>query len=68
MSKLSMWQKRAEKKITQSELSEKTGLTQTTISFIENGVVRPQPNTKRRIEEVLGEIDWIKTKSLTQYV
>lgn len=40
--------------ISQSALAVATGLTQTTVSLIENGLHIPQPSTKRRLEKALN--------------
>ncbi|MEX0685761.1 MAG: helix-turn-helix transcriptional regulator [Balneolales bacterium] len=46
---------------TQFDLAQVAGLTQTTLSFIENGLVQPQETTRERLESILGSIDWVQT-------
>lgn len=56
-------QARTKMKMTQIELAEKTGLSQTALSQIETGYAYPRFSTCKKIEEVLGvEIDWMKTR------
>jgi transcriptional regulator with XRE-family HTH domain len=45
---------RVEKLITQAELSQRTGLTEATISRIETGVTRPRISTVRKLAAGLG--------------
>lgn len=45
--------------LTQIELAEATGIKQPMISRIEKGKVVAHPDTKRRIEEKLGWVDWL---------
>jgi len=49
---------RAKHNITQQELAEATGLSHVTISNIETLKAEPRPATRRRIEVVLGNVDW----------
>ncbi len=44
---------------TQKELAELSGVKQPIISNIENGKVVSNPETKRKIEQVLGYVDWL---------
>jgi transcriptional regulator with XRE-family HTH domain len=53
---------RYNKKLTQCELSELSGISQTQISKIESGYVFPQASTRAKIEMVLGEVDFIATR------
>ena len=46
---------REEKKITQKELSAKTGITQADISRLENGEANPSLKTLKRVAEALGK-------------
>lgn len=52
---------RAEKNLSQTELAYIAGVSQVTLSHIENGVVRPRASTKEKIEQVVGSIDWQRT-------
>lgn len=45
---------REQKFVTQQELSERTGITEATISRIENGLHQPRMSTVRRLAEGLG--------------
>ena len=54
---------RAEKNLTQQQLAFIVDVSQVTLSHIENGVVRPYQSTKKKIEDVLGKIDWERTFS-----
>lgn len=54
---------RARKRLTQLQLARLTGITNITVSKIENGVVRPHNSTKNKIEEVVGVVDWERTFS-----
>ncbi|WP_422103998.1 helix-turn-helix domain-containing protein [Winogradskyella sp.] len=61
---------RIESRITQKELSEKTGISLRTIQRIENGEVAPRPYTIRTIEQTLGIKDYLeveKTNPATHY-
>jgi len=51
-------------KLTQTELSELADITQTQLSFIENGKVMPHATTRINIEKALKgyRIDWITTR------
>jgi len=53
---------RIDYKYTQKQLAELAGVTQSTISLIEQGKSYPQANTRHKIEKVVGAIDWISTK------
>jgi len=54
---------RMRKFMTQTELSELTGLSQTQLSKIESGYVFPFQSTRSKIEDALGQqVDWIKTR------
>jgi len=60
---MTMKELRRLKNVTQMELAEITGLTQTTISFIEVGKVNPFKSTQTKIETALGQsVDWRQTK------
>ncbi len=50
---------RKRKRLTQQELSEKTGLYPYHISGLERGRYRANQETRQKIEAVLGKIDWI---------
>jgi DNA-binding XRE family transcriptional regulator len=52
---------RTQANINQYGLAQLTGLTQTTISLIETGRVQPSAPTRRKIQAVLGSIDWTAT-------
>ena len=45
---------RAEKRVTQFQLRLSTGIHQSKISMIENGLVEPKADEKRRIAKALG--------------
>ena len=49
--------------VTQAELAERTGLTEATISRIENGQHRPRISTVRRLAEALG----VKPEDLVEW-
>ena len=53
---------RAQKRITQWDLSLKTGIAQSTISLIEKGYVPPSEENRNKIAEALSvsinEVDW----------
>ena len=46
----------------QMKLAELTGISQSTISQIEQGRTYPQAVTRYKIEKILGPVDWIATK------
>lgn len=46
---------RKKQKVTQKELSQRTGLSQANISNIENGVTRPTIDSLQKIAEALGK-------------
>lgn len=48
---------RIEKKLTQQQVAEMAGITQSTYSRLENGVGVPTPETCKKIAAVLG-FDW----------
>lgn len=48
--------------LTQTELAEKAGTSQIVISYLETGKRLPKAKTKKAIEQILGEIDWIETR------
>jgi len=56
---------RRKKGITQDMLSEMTGITQEQLSLIERGVVRPRKKSRKKIESVLGLIDWSEVSGIT---
>ena len=45
---------RAEKKMTQFKLSVFTGIIQSRLSYIENGLIEPSEDDKKKIAEALG--------------
>ena len=47
--------------LTQDDISGLLGIRQCTIAELENGVRLPRKWTKKKIEALLGEIDWKKT-------
>ncbi len=54
---------RAERHLTQQQLAESAGISNVTLSNIENGSHRPSDRTKSKIERVIGEVDWERTFS-----
>lgn len=48
---------------TQAQLANVCGVTTVTISNLERGVTRPQKSTKKKIESILGPIDWATTEN-----
>ncbi len=61
-------QARENKRMTQVELAEAAGLSQTQISHIELGKCSPRPTTIRRIEKALGiRVNWLATKGLHRF-
>lgn len=54
---------RIEKQWSQGDLSEICGLTSVTISNLERGVTRPQKRTRKKLESILGPIDWNQTEN-----
>ncbi len=54
---------RIEKHWSQEDLSEVCGITTVTISNLERGVTRPQKRTRKKLESILGPIDWIQTEN-----
>jgi transcriptional regulator with XRE-family HTH domain len=57
-----MMEARHRKRLTQCELAELSGISQTQISKIESGYVFPQINTQAKIEQILGKVDFIATR------
>ena len=53
---------RISKKLTQQQLSELTGISQSTIASIETGNIWPELSSRLRFEYILGEIDWTLTR------
>ena len=45
--------------LTQEELCALVDMTPASISRIENGLAMPHPATRKKIEEVLGPVDWL---------
>jgi len=45
---------RVVKRVTQFQLSVITGIHQSKISFIENGLIEPRPDEKKRLSRALG--------------
>ena len=54
---------RVQKNLTQKELGSISKISQVTLSNIETGLVRPHKSTKKRIEQVVGIVDWERTFS-----
>lgn len=54
----SLRDKRFEKNMSQFELANKAGVSQSCISTAENGLHTPQPKNRERIEAILGKIKW----------
>ncbi|GAA5521773.1 hypothetical protein Asal01_01718 [Fodinibius salicampi] len=52
---------RVRKGLTQEQLAFVAGITNVTISNIENGQVKPNPTTREKIEKVIGSVDWERT-------
>ena len=46
----------------QNELARKVEMTPVTIHLIETGKVLPRHSTRRRIEGVLGKVDWLEER------
>jgi transcriptional regulator with XRE-family HTH domain len=56
---------RSQAGLTQAELAKKAGLTDVTISTLENGKSTARDNTRRRIELALGvRVNWLRTRGL----
>jgi len=53
---------RVSRGLSQEYLSKLSGLSQATISQIEQGKSYPQAQTRYKLEIVLGPIDWMSTK------
>jgi len=51
--------------LTQDQLSELTGISQSNLSAIENGKYKPNKSTREKIEKLLGKVDWIETENIT---
>lgn len=49
---------RAQKNMSQVELARAVGVTPVMVSRYENRHSLPQPSTRRRIEKILGPVDW----------
>jgi len=59
---------RSQAGLTQAELAKKAGVTDVTISTLENGKSAARNDTRRRIEMALGvRVNWLKTKGLRTY-
>ncbi|MBN1253796.1 MAG: helix-turn-helix transcriptional regulator [Deltaproteobacteria bacterium] len=59
---------RSEAGLTQNELAKKAGVTDATISALENGKSAARNNTRRRIEKALGvHVNWLQTRGLPTY-
>jgi predicted transcriptional regulator len=56
----SLRQIRKEMRLTQEELSKLTGVHRVLISRAELGEVHPRPSTRKRLESVLGHVDWFE--------
>lgn len=52
---------RVERNLTQHQLASVAGVSQVTLSHIENGAVNPQKGTREKIEQVIGPVDWART-------
>lgn len=52
---------RTRKNLKQSQVAEILDITVTTISLIESGHVTPQQRTRKKLEMLLGKIDWNAT-------
>ena len=52
---------RKEKGLTQTELAKQSGMTQANINQLEKGDHSAKSGTKKKLEKVLGQIDWIET-------
>jgi transcriptional regulator with XRE-family HTH domain len=51
--------------MSQQDLKEATGLSQTQLSHLELGKCSPRPETMRRIEKTLGmRVNWLQTRGL----
>ena len=50
------------KGLSQTELAEQAGTTQTVISYIEAGHRYPKKDTRIKIRKVVGTVDWLKTR------
>lgn len=53
---------RQEMNLSQADLGELAGITEVTISLAECGQVFPTGEVRKRIEGVLGAVDWLQTK------
>ena len=53
-------QARRSKKLTITQLSEKTGITRANISLIENNLSKPNDATIKKLEKILGNLDFSK--------
>ena len=61
MHMLTLKEKRKEENISQQDFKQMAGIQQRNLSDLENGRVLPQIRVMRRIESVLGRIDWINS-------
>lgn len=52
------------KGLTQDKLSDLTGIAQSYLSEIERGVNKANQITRKKIQSVLGQVDWIETESV----
>jgi DNA-binding XRE family transcriptional regulator len=57
----SLTETRKQQKVDQRDLAQYIGISATALSFIENGRAAPSNLTKKRIESLLGEINWMTT-------
>jgi transcriptional regulator with XRE-family HTH domain len=51
--------------LTQDQLSELAGISQSNLSAIEHGKYKPNKSTREKIEKILGKVDWIETENIT---
>ena len=52
-------ERREQRSLTQKELADKSGVSESYLSLIESGKRRPSPEAAKRIAAVLG-FDWVK--------
>lgn len=57
-------QQRKARGLTQQQLQDLTDIPRSWLSILENGLATPNPETRHKIEVVLGKIDWIETGTL----
>lgn len=55
-------EKRKHKNLTQQGLAEIVGVSYVTISKLESGYQFPHDTNRKKIEEALGDVEWIKTR------